>query len=155
MELYEKLEQEILNSITPELEAKFFLVAEFFKEGKPKGPVLGRITADGFGDTVLIYALHDERFPETKSFETAVEYYESQGVFKVYHLTEGLKVMFSHRMMPGCSKEDCPELNDILDEWWTAWCDYARQFYDEEEIRKDLLALANAFEQVLNKPNFN
>ena len=149
MQLYEKLEQEILNRVTPELEAKYFVISEFFIDGKPNGPVLGRVTPDGWGNTADIYALYDERFPETKDFATAVKYYEGKKCFKVFHLTEGLKAIFAHKQIPACTEDDCPELADSLEKWWTAWCEYAQQFCDMEKHREYLTTLANAFEEVL------
>lgn len=150
MELYERLEQQILDSVTPELEAKYFVASEFFSNDYDE-PVIGSISEDGYGDTALIYALHNKDFPETESFESAVKYYEDQKCFKVFHLTEGLKVMFSHKQMPGCDRLDFPELSPMLDKWWTAWCNYARLFYDEEEVRKEKLALATALENAVKK----
>lgn len=149
MELYKKLENEILNSITPKLEAKYFVVSEFLGENYDK-PIIGNVSEDGYGDTALIYALHNENSPETESFESAVKYYEGQKVFKVFHLTDGLKVMFSHKQMPGSNDSDYPELSPMLNKWWAAWCDYARQFYDEEEIKQEQLALATALENAVN-----
>ena len=72
-------------------------------------------------------------------------------VFKVYHLTEGLKVMFSHKMLPGCTGNDCPELQDNLMDWWIAWCNYARKFYSAANIKKSQSELADALKQAVDK----
>lgn len=148
MEIYEEIEKKILDSITPELEDKYFVLSEYFGDNY-RGSVIGRISRNGYGNTALIFPLNDKRFPETKNFETLNAYYKDKGM-QVLHLKEGLEVMFREKQIPGSSEKDCPELFESLNKWWDFWCIYARQFADEDRLRKSADELANAIKAAID-----
>lgn len=148
MEQFEKIQTEILNSITPKLEKKYFVLSEYFGDGYDK-PVIGKITKNGYGNSAIILPLNDKRFPETKNFRTLNKYYKNKGM-KVYHLKEGLEIIFREKQIPGSDYEDCPELYEKLNKWWESWCIYARQFLDENELHKSCVELADLLKRAVN-----
>ena len=148
MEQFEKIQTEILDSITPELEKKYFVLSEYFGDGYDK-PIIGNITKNGYGNSAIILPLNDKRFPETKNFRTLNKHYKNKGM-KVYNLKEGLEVIFREKQIPGSDYKDCPELYEKLNEWWDSWCSYARQFLDEKELHKSCVKLADCLKKAID-----
>ena len=83
------------------------------------------------------------------SYPIIDKYYKNKGM-KVYHLKEGLEVIFREKQIPGSDYEDCPELYEKLNKWWEFWCIYARQFLDEDELHKSCVELADLLKKAVD-----
>lgn len=148
MKYYKKIQSIILHNITPTLNKKYFVLCEYLKDYQ--GVIFGRKPVNNFGDVALIYAVGDNTVEASASFKEAVKHYSKNG-YKVYHLKKGLKVMFSKKLMPGTTQTNCPELGQLIDDWWFEWCNYANQSVDRQSLNENLGETGYILEDAVKK----
>ena len=162
----EKALQRILDSISQEMEEKYFVCCEI-DNGNPSLSTSGlKRNHNGYGDCALIqefcpnldvrYLSEEKAKAMAKAhatFENAVHYYEEvDGSYKVYHLRDGIKCIIENNLEIVNELDEVPEtFLELWNKWyWDELVTYASQFVDEEEVKQSLLNIVSAFKPVMS-----